>query len=333
MQDLKKKGYLELYRELIFAYEDMLSIENRLPWQLHIIHFRLQLVLCGKVHKLRKAIQNCRMTELSREDKRKLIELFKEFENNQTPEIFGWTVDRKIRWFIAGLVAVFVAWTLPSSILSKIDMNLLLDLPKNAFSPVDIFKLVLSSLGQPITDYSFLFVGLVTGMVRNFLFFVPDQFLRLYIRCYDRVSSLENFYDAIRKVNGLESIQGGLSRSLPSSLERLEFDAFKNLPTSPPSVFPQSDMWFFLFSSIFFSAISIPSMFLALVVLLYGNGTLDELKTLALVAVLLVYAIWFGYCGVFSVLGVIKRREFIRALIVSASRGIYSRKFSLTKNS
>jgi hypothetical protein len=108
---------------------------------------------------------------------------------------------------------------------------------------------------------------------------------------------------------------------------------FKNLPTSPPSVFPQSDMWFFLCLGIFFSAISIPSMFLALVVLLYGNGTLDELKTLALVAVLMDFAIGFGYFGVCSVLEVVKCREFTRALIVSGSRGIYSPKFNLANKS
>lgn len=76
MQDLKKKGYLELYRELISVYEDMLSIANRLPWQLRIIHFRLQLMLCGKVHKLRKAMQNFRTPELSRDDRNEIIYSF-----------------------------------------------------------------------------------------------------------------------------------------------------------------------------------------------------------------------------------------------------------------
>jgi hypothetical protein len=71
MQDLKKKSYLELCEALIISYEEMLLIDGKLPWPLRIAHFRLQLILCGKVNKLRKAMQNYRMSELSRDDKKK----------------------------------------------------------------------------------------------------------------------------------------------------------------------------------------------------------------------------------------------------------------------
>jgi hypothetical protein len=181
------------------------------------------------------------------------------------------------------------------------------------------------------TIFVFLLVSSATGMACNLIFYGTDQFLLLYIRCYDKFSSLEIFYDAIEKYKDLKNIQLGLLESLPSSPERLEFAAFENLPTPPPSVFFQSDMWSFFYLSIFSFTVSIPCMLLALVALL--SGKLDERSTAGLVVVLLVYAIASGYVGVFSVLQVIKRREFTKALIVSTSGGICSRKFSLTKTS
>jgi hypothetical protein len=257
--------------------------------------------------------------------------LFKEFENDQKPEIFEWTVDRKFHRYFSGLVAVVIALILfPESTLSKIGM--LLDLPKgiSTFALGNIFKLLSSFPMQFDTIFVFLLVISATGMACNLIFYWTDQFLLLYMRSYYKFPGLEIFYDAIKKYEDWKSIQSGLLESLPSYPERLEFDALENLPTSPPSVSFQSDMWFFLFLSIFSFAVSIPCMLLALEAFL--SGKLDERSTTGLVVVLLVYAIASGYVGVFSVLQVIKRRELTKALIVSASNGIYSRKFSLTKN-
>jgi hypothetical protein len=177
MQDLKKKSYLELCEALIIFYEGMLLLDGRLPWPLRIAHSRLQLILCRKVHSLRKATPNFRMPELSRDERRQIIKMCKEFEDDQKLEIFSLTVDHKFMWGFYGLVAFFVAWTLPKATRSKFNTQLLADLPNNILSPGYFLKLLSPLTAHLDAILASALVFLITGVICNFIFYFIDFYI------------------------------------------------------------------------------------------------------------------------------------------------------------
>jgi uncharacterized protein YhhL (DUF1145 family) len=318
MQSEKQQSPLELYPKLLLTYEEMLCIHTNMPLELRIEHFRLQLMLCRNVYNLRKAMQNCYVPDLSRDERKILIKLFKDFENDQAPEILGWTVDRKFHWSCVGLGTLLIVLTLPSSILSKFDMNLLLALPKNIFSPVDILKLLGSFPVQPSTTLAFLFVILVAGIVYNFTFFKTDQRLRLYMGCYDKFPNLESFHNAMKEDRDLKNIKAELLTLAPSSLAKLESAAFENLPTSSPPIFPQSDIWLFVYLGIFSFMESIGFIIMTVSVLLANKFPGVEQVSVFLFSVF----IMFACIVIHSILEIVKRKKFIEASTINTSNGI-----------
>ncbi len=312
MQYLKNKSYLESCRELISFYEKVLAIYGRLPWPLRICYSRFQLLLCKRVHKLRKAIQNFCIHGLSGDDKREIIKICKEFEEDQKPEILGLTVDQKFMWGFYGLVAMFVALTLPEATLSKFDMKLLPDLLNGVPSPGYILKLLSPLLSNLDMILASILVLLVTATICRFIFYKINNFLYLYLRHYEKFSSLENFYDVMSKSKSLRNVKAELLSSLPSSLDKLEFAVFKDLPTSPPTSLLQSGVWFFTCLGIFSFLESLGFMLMAIAVLTVN--TLSGVEKVNVLVFLFSFFVIFGCVGIHSVLEIIKRRNLIKAL-------------------